>query len=173
MSAPPRPDTNPLGFRAHPAANAGGLARLWQPPVMDLAALALMRANREVSLTKDPEPPAAADGPEPEEKLKRKPSFWASFSSADMRNLVVTVAGPVIGGILGVMLVAIGIILAKKFAGNPGGWAEGLALDSGAMRRYRGPHLRLALGRVNVGCYVLAGIYGLRAARSSGRPATS
>jgi hypothetical protein len=50
-------------------------------------------------VTEDPEPPAA-DKPEPAK------SFWGSFNQADMRMLVVTVAGTVVGGILLVMVLA-------------------------------------------------------------------
>jgi hypothetical protein len=59
-------------------------------------------------VTEDPESPAPAVK-EPE-GVK---SFWASFSRADMRTLVVTIAGTLIGGILGVMAVAVAIIVAR------------------------------------------------------------
>jgi hypothetical protein len=61
------------------------------------------------TVTEDPEPPAA-DKPEPAK------SFWGSFNQADMRMLVVTVAGTVVGGILLVMVGALAVIVAKSWA---------------------------------------------------------
>jgi hypothetical protein len=69
------------------------------------------------TVTEDPEPPAA-DKPEPAK------SFWGSFNQADMRMLVVTVAGTVVGGAVLVMVVAVAVILAKSWA-KAGYAAEG------------------------------------------------
>jgi hypothetical protein len=57
------------------------------------------------------EDPAAAKKPEPE------PSFWASLSP-DWRNLIVTVAGTVIGGVLLATVLAVAVILARSGAGT-------------------------------------------------------
>jgi hypothetical protein len=73
------------------------------------------------TVTEDPEPPAA-DKPEPAK------SFWGSFNQADMRMLVVTVAGTVVGGTLLVMVLALAVIIAKSWSGRSGGIAEGSKL---------------------------------------------
>jgi hypothetical protein len=48
---------------------------------------------------------------EPAENKPKKDSFWASFTTADMRTLVVTVVGTVAGTILTVAVVAIAIAI--------------------------------------------------------------
>ena len=50
-----------------------------------------------------------------QEPAEKKESFWASFTAADMRNLIVTVAGTVIGGILLVMVVALAVIVTRTW----------------------------------------------------------
>ncbi len=65
-----------------------------------------------MSVTEDPGPPAQPEHmPEPSEK-----SFWAQLHP-DIRTLIVTVAGTVVGGIVLVMVVAVAVILAKTFLG--------------------------------------------------------
>jgi uncharacterized membrane protein YdbT with pleckstrin-like domain len=57
---------------------------------------------------------AATVEKEPPEKAPvREKSFWASFTAADMRTLIVTVAGTVIGGTLLVMVLAVAVIAAR------------------------------------------------------------
>ena len=70
-----------------------------------------MRVNRCVSLNEDPESAAAK---EPEGNAM-EPSFWASFTQADMRTLVVTIAGTVIGGALLVMVVAVAVVILRSW----------------------------------------------------------
>jgi hypothetical protein len=53
-------------------------------------------------------------------------SFWSSFTRADMRLLVVTIAGTMIGAILTLALIAIAIIVARQFA-KSGGLASSAA----------------------------------------------
>jgi hypothetical protein len=56
-------------------------------------------------------PAKAEEKQEPAEE--KEPSFWLTFTAADMRNFVVTVAGTVIGGTLLVMVVAIALGAAR------------------------------------------------------------
>jgi hypothetical protein len=64
------------------------------------------------TVTEEPEPPAE---PAPDDKPK-EPSFWASLHQ-DVRSLIVTITGTLIGGILVVAVVG-GAIALERWAGS-------------------------------------------------------
>jgi hypothetical protein len=86
-----------------------------------------------VVLTTDPDlPPVPPSEPEPAKSL------WARLP-ADMRNLIVTAAGTVIGGVLLLIMVALGVITARALRHGLGDRLRGL------QRRFRRRHLVRAL----------------------------
>jgi hypothetical protein len=98
-------------------------------------------------------------------------SFWRSFSQADIRLLVVTTAGTVIGAVLTVAIVAVAIITAKLFAGSGGlagtgafigsmlGGLLAVAILMGQTLRFVPPDWRIVVRSLRLLMYGLAGIF--------------
>lgn len=128
----------------------------------------------------DPVDAAEAKPPsEPELALDREPaemkekSFWAKLP-ADLRNLIVTIIGTLIGGILLAMFVGAGIALARTWSGNPGGLSEAVGIGAsvvagwialgflaGALGSISGRRRRVITRPVSIGFFIVASIYGL------------